>query len=235
MQKVLAAAGVASRRASEELIEQGRVSVDGEVVRVQGKRVDPARARIEVDGSRINVDPRHEYLLLNKPAGVVTTARDPQRRPTVVDLVRPKARVYPVGRLDVDTHGLVLLTSHGALAHRMTHPRYQMPRRYVAEVRGVPNQAALRRLERGVRLADGPARAKAVRVTRRSSRRAHLEITMTEGRKHEVRRMMEAVGHPVLDLVRVGFGPLRLGRLRTGEWRPLTAAEVGKLLAAVGL
>ena len=156
-------------------------------------------------------------------------------RPTVMDLVRAKGRVYPVGRLDVDTQGLVLLTSHGALAHRMTHPRYRVPRLYVAEVRGVPNEAALRRLARGVRLEDGLARATAVRIRRRSTRRAHLEITMTEGRKHEVRRMMEAVGHPVLDLVRVGFGSLRLGRLRTGEWRPLTSAEVGKLLAEVGL
>jgi 23S rRNA pseudouridine2605 synthase len=232
---VIAAAGVASRRAAEQLIEEGRVSVDGATVRVQGMRVDPARARVEVDGERINVDPRHVYILLNKPAGVVTTASDPRGRRTVLDLIKTKKRVYPVGRLDADTVGLVLLTDHGELTHRLTHPRFEVPRRYLAEVRGNMSKEAVQRLIAGVRLEDGVARAAAVRVRRRAASRSLVEVTMTEGRKHEVRRMLDAVGYPVLNLVRIAFGPLVLGDLASGDSRRLTAEEVGRLLAAVEL
>ena len=235
LQKVIAAAGVASRRAAEELIEQGRVSVDGRVVRVQGMRVDPARARIEVDGERINVDPRHVYFALNKPAGVVTTAADPRGRPTVLDLVRTHRRVVPVGRLDANTLGLVLLTDHGELVHRLAHPRFQVPRVYAAEVRGTMSREAATRLKEGIRLDDGVARAKAVKIRRRAASRSLVEITMTEGRKHEVRRMFDSVGFPVLELVRISFGPISLGPLPSGKSRKLTAEEVGKLLAATGL
>ena len=235
MQKVLAAAGVASRRAAEELIAAGRVSVDGQIVQVQGRRVDPARARIEVDGERVNVAKGFVIIALNKPTGVITTAKDPHGRPTVLDMVRAPGRVYPVGRLDVDTSGLLLLTNHGELTNRLTHPRYQVPRVYLASVRGIPDDHALDRLRRGVRLEDGLARPRAVRLVRAGQRRAHLELTMTEGRKHEVRRMLDTIGHPVMDLVRTAYGPVRLGRLRAGEWRILTSREVGLLLEQVGL
>ena len=232
---MIAAAGIASRRAAEELIEQGRVSVDGSIVTGQGMRVDPETARIEVDGERINVHPSQIYLMLNKPTGVLSTAKDPEGRPTVLDLVKAPRRVYPVGRLDGETMGLLLLTNHGELAHRLTHPRFQIPRMYVAEVEGSPPDAAIRRLTAGVRLDDGPAAASAARLRRASARRSHIEITMTEGRKHEVRRMLDAIGHPVRKLVRVGFGPLRLGDLPLGESRALTPTEVGALLKATGL
>jgi len=235
LQKVIAAAGIASRRAAEQLIEEGRVSVDGHVVRVQGMRVDPTRARIEVDGERVNVDARHTYIVLNKPAGVVTTAADPRGRPTVLDLVRSHRRVVPVGRLDANTLGLVLLTDHGELVHRLTHPRFQIPRVYAAEVRGTMSREATAKLKEGVRLDDGVARAKAVKIRRRAASRSLVEITMTEGRKHEVRRMFDAVGFPVLELVRISFGPVSLGPLASGKSRKLSAEEVGRLLAAAGL
>ncbi len=235
LQKVIAAAGVASRRAAEQLIEQGRVSVDGRVVRVQGMRVDPARARIEVDGERINADLRHVYFAVNKPAGVVTTAADPRGRPTVLDLVRTSRRVVPIGRLDANTLGLVLLTDHGELVHRLTHPRFQIPRVYAAEVRGTLSREAAAALREGVRLEDGIARAKAVKIRRRAASRSLIEITMTEGRKHEVRRMLEAVGFPVIELVRISFGPISLSALPQGKARKLTAEEVGRLLAVTGL
>jgi 23S rRNA pseudouridine2605 synthase len=235
LQKVIAAAGIASRRAAEQLIEEGRVSVDGRVVRVQGMRVDPTRARIEVDGERVNVDARHTYIVLNKPAGVVTTAADPRGRPTVLDLVRSHRRVVPVGRLDANTLGLILLTDHGELVHRLTHPRFQIPRVYAAEVRGTMSREAAAKLKEGVRLEDGVARAKAVKIRRRAASRSLVEITMTEGRKHEVRRMFDAMGFPVLELVRISFGPISLGPLASGKSRKLSAEEVGRLLAAAGL
>lgn len=235
LQKVIAAAGIASRRAAEELIVEGRVTVNGAVARVLGTRVDPERVRIEVDGERVNVHPRLVYVMLNKPGGVVSTSRDPQGRPTVVSLVREGVRLNPVGRLDVDTLGLILLTNHGELAHRLTHPRYQIPKTYLAEVEGSPTPAALKRLEGGVRLEDGPARARRARLRRKGARRSHVELVLTEGRKREVRRMFDAIGHPVVSLVRVEFGPVRLGELASGKSRRLTPAEVGALLEAVGL
>ena len=224
LQKVLAAAGLGSRRACEELIAEGRVTVDGEVA-VLGRRVDPETARIAVDGVPLSVRPGVVYYLLNKPAGVVTTAADPQGRPTVVDLVPPEPRVFPVGRLDVDTEGLLLLTNDGDLAHRLTHPSFGVEKEYLAEVEGTPTRGELRRLREGVELDDGPtAPARVALVPPRA-----LRIAIHEGRKRQVRRMCAAVGHPVVRLVRTRIGPLADRRLGPGEWRLLTPAEVRRL------
>jgi 23S rRNA pseudouridine2605 synthase len=227
--KHLAHAGVASRRAAEAMVAGGRVTVDGATV------TDPARdvtgdEAIAVDGELLGGPPRRVVYAVNKPAGVVSTARDTHGRPTVVDLV-PEAhtRLYPVGRLDADTTGLILLTNDGELANRLTHPRYEVPKTYRAKVSNGPvADAALRALRSGVELDDGrtaPASVHAVRAD-------VLELTIREGRKRQVRRMCEAVGHPVLALRRVRFGPLALGDLPAGAHRRLTAAEVERLRAA---
>jgi 23S rRNA pseudouridine2605 synthase len=227
--KYLAHAGVASRRASEQLVFAGRVTVGDEVVR------DPAR---DVDGSiPVSVDGRHVRVsngqravyAVHKPRGVVSTARDPQGRPTIVSLVPSARRLYPVGRLDADTTGLILLTDDGELAHRLTHPSFEVPRTYHAKVRHPPvREEALRRLREGVELDDGqtlPARVKRLSPDR-------VELTIREGRKRQVRRMLEAVGHPVIALERVRFGPLWLGKLEEGQHRRLTAPEIEKLRRA---
>jgi 23S rRNA pseudouridine2605 synthase len=227
--KYLAHAGVASRRASEQLVFAGRVTVGDEVVR------DPAR---DVDGSiPVSVDGRHVRVsngqravyAVHKPRGVVSTARDPQGRPTIVSLVPSARRLYPVGRLDADTTGLILLTDDGELAHRLTHPSFEVPRTYHAKVRHPPvREEALRRLREGVELDDGqtlPARVKRLNPDR-------VELTIREGRKRQVRRMLEAVGHPVIALERVRFGPLWLGKLEEGQHRRLTAPEIEKLRRA---
>lgn len=213
----------------------GRVWVDGRPATTLGMRVDPVRSKIEVDGERVHVATDHEYVLLNKPAGVVTTVRDPQGRSTVVDLIRTDRRLYPVGRLDADTQGILLLTDDGELTHRLSHPRYEIPRTYMAEVKGVVPPAAVARLVSGVRLEDGPARAKSARVVRSTRNRSQVELVLTEGRKREVRRMLESVGFPVLKLVRTRFGPLNLRALKSGRTRRLTAQEVGELHKLVGL
>ena len=234
LQKVLARVGFGSRRACEELIEDGRVEVNGEVATL-GRRVDPEHDHVAVDGVTIPVRAGLVYYLLNKPARVVTTAHDPEGRPTVVDLVPDEPRVFPVGRLDWDTEGLLLLTNDGDLAHGLTHPSRGVPKTYLAEVAGVPNRAALRRLREGVDLDDGrtaPARA---RVTQATPTGAALEIVIHEGRNRQVRRMCEAVGHPVRRLVRTRFGPLRDHRLPPGQWRPLTPSEIRALYAAIQL
>lgn len=224
LQKVLAAVGLGSRRACEELIAEGRVTVDGQVA-VLGRRVNPAAALVEVDGVPISVAPGLVYYLLNKPRGVITTAHDPQGRPVVVDLVPAEPRVFPVGRLDADTEGLLLLTNDGQLAHRLTHPSMGVEKEYLAEVEGVLSAGALRRLRQGVELEDGlTAPAKAGLVPPRAVR-----ITVHEGRNRQVRRMCEAVGHPVVRLVRVRIGPLADRRLAPGAWRLLTADEVRSL------
>lgn len=224
LQKVLARAGLGSRRVCEELIADGAVVVDGEVASL-GDRVDPATARIEVDGVPIGVRPGTVHLLLNKPAGVVTTASDPQGRPVVVDLVPAEPRVFPVGRLDLDTEGLLLLTNDGDLAHRLTHPSFGVEKEYLAEVEGSPGRGALRRLREGIELDDGPTSPAKVGTVGPSL----LRITIHEGRNRQVRRMCEAVGHPVVRLVRTRIGPLTAPRLAPGEWRPLTTAEVRAL------
>jgi 23S rRNA pseudouridine2605 synthase len=224
LQKVLAQAGLGSRRACEELIAEGRVTVNGEVATL-GTRADPDVDAIEVDGARIGVREGLVHYLLNKPPGVVTTASDPQGRPTVVGLVPAEPRVYPVGRLDADTEGLLLLTNDGDLAHRLTHPSFGIDKEYLADVAGTPSRGALRRLRDGVDLEDGPTAPARVSLVGDHT----LRITIHEGRNRQVRRMCEAVGHPVRRLVRVRIGPLADRRLPPGEWRPLTQAEVRAL------
>ena len=213
----------------------GRVWVDGRPATTLGMRVDPETSQIEVDGQRVHIRTDHEYVLLNKPAGVVTTVADPQGRQTVIDLVRSDRRLYPVGRLDADTQGLLLMTDDGELTHRLSHPRYEIPRTYLAEVKGLVPPAAIRRLATGVRLEDGPARAKSAKIVRGAGSRTQVELVLTEGRKREVRRMLEAVGFPVLNLVRTRFGPLSLKDLKVGRTRKLTPQEVGELHKLVGL
>ena len=228
LQKALARSGIGSRRACESLIGQGRVRVDGAVARL-GDRVDPSIATVEVDGVPVGVRPDAVYYLLNKPAGVVTTASDPQGRPAVVDLVPADPRVFPVGRLDMDTEGLILLTNDGGLAHRLTHPSFGIEKEYLAHVHGAPKPAALRALRRGVELDDGPtAPAKASLVEP-----GVLRITIHEGRNRQVRRMCEAVGHPVRRLVRIRIGPLADHRLSPGRWRALDPGEARQLERAV--
>jgi 23S rRNA pseudouridine2605 synthase len=225
--KHLAHAGVASRRAAEGLIGDGRVTVDGEVVRDPARDVTGDEA-IAVDGEAIRAPGARVVYALNKPAGVVSTARDTHGRRTVVDLVRSSHRLYPVGRLDADTTGLILLTNDGDLAYALTHPRFEVPRTYRARVEGRPGERALRALRQGVELEDGRTAPARVRLVG-----AHeLELTIHEGRKRQVRRMCEAVGHRVVALQRIAFGPLRLGDLRAGHHRRLTAAEVERLRRA---
>jgi 23S rRNA pseudouridine2605 synthase len=230
LQKVLARAGFGSRRACEELIAEGRVTVDGEPAGL-GRRVDVERHRVEVDGVPVSLRPGLVYYLLNKPRGVVTTASDPEGRPTVVALVPAEPRVFPVGRLDADTEGLLLLTNDGDLAHRLTHPSFGVEKEYVAEVEGRPGPGVVRRLREGVELDDGPTAPAKVALLAPQV----LRIAVHEGRNRQVRRMCAAVGHPVRRLVRTRIGPLADRRLPPGEWRALTRAEVRALeVAAAG-
>ena len=249
LQKVLAAAGVGSRRHCEELIGEGRVEVDGQIVRRFGARVDPEHQVIKVDGKRIPSRQGLVYLALNKPAGVLSSMSDDRGRKTLTDLLPaseegggggregPGAdeRLFHVGRLDYDTEGLMLLTNDGELAHRLAHPRYGVRKTYLADVTGSASAGLGRRLADGVPLADGIARADGFRIVDRSPSRTLVEITLHEGRKHIVRRMLAEVGHPVVRLVRTRLGPVRLGGLAPGASRPLSTAEIGELYAAVGL
>ena len=236
LQKVLAAAGIGSRRHCEELIGEGRVEVDGEIVRRFGARVDPERQIIRVDGQRIAASEKLVHLALNKPAGVLTTMSDDRGRPTVADLLGERdERLFHVGRLDYDTEGLMLLMNDGELAHRLSHPRYGVLKTYLADVTGPVPRDLGRRLMTGVELEDGVASADGFRVVERAGDRALVEITLHEGRKHIVRRMLAQTGHPVSRLVRIRVGPVALGALRPGATRRLTVAEVGGLYAAVGL
>jgi len=230
LQKVLATRGWGSRRVCEELIASGRVTVNGDVA-VLGRRVDTEHDRVEVDGVPIGVRPGLVYYLLNKPLGVVTTASDPQGRPTVVDLVPAEPRVYPVGRLDVNTSGLLLLTNDGALAQRLTHPSHGVEKEYLVEVAGgAVAQGKLRSLREGIELDDGmTAPAQVSQPTP-----GVLRITIHEGRNRQVRRMCEAIGHPVERLVRVRIGSLSDRSLKPGEWRELTPAELKALVEAAG-
>ena len=224
LQKVLARAGIASRRVVEELIAEGRVLVNGEPARV-GARVDADHDLIEVDGALVGVRPDLVHYLLHKPAGVVTTASDTHGRPTVVDLVPGKPRVFPVGRLDADTEGLLLLTNDGELANRLTHPSFGVDKEYLAEVEGTPSRGALRQLRQGVELDDGTTAPATAALVGTSA----IRLVIHEGRNRQVRRMCEAVGHPVRRLVRTRIGPLTDTTLGPGEWRPLTVDEVRSL------
>jgi len=228
VQKVLARAGFGSRRVAEDLVRDGRVSIDGHPARL-GDRVDPAVAHVSVDGVPVPTAPDLVYYLLHKPDRVVTTAADPQGRRTVVDLVPAEPRVFPVGRLDYDTSGLLVLTNDGQLAQLPTHPRHGVPKTYLAEVAGSPSRAVLHQLRAGIVLDDGPTAPAKVRVLGARGDATALEITIHEGRNRQVRRMCEAVGHPVTRLVRTRVGPVRDERLRPGEWRPLTGAETRAL------
>lgn len=240
LQKILSAGGVSSRRSAEQLIRQGRVSVNGVTIDRLGSRADPLADEVRVDGRRVNLGGRRRYLLLNKPRGYLSTRADPQGRPTVISLLRGvRDYVYPVGRLDYDSEGLLLVTNDGELAAHMTHPRHELDRVYEARVRGVPSEDALLRLSRGINL-DGRRTAAASIRLRPSGRGLHrqealLEIVIREGRKRQVRRMCEAVGHPVMRLRRVRIGPIDDRHLKPGQFRELRPDEVAALRAAVGL
>ena len=234
LQKVLAEAGLASRRVAEQMIADGRVEVNGDIA-VLGRRVDPSRDVVRVDGSRVPTARQHRYVMLNKPRGVVTTMDDPQGRHTVAEYMPRGSRLFYVGRLDADTSGLLLLTNDGELANRLTHPRYEVSKTYVAAVEGWVNAVSLQRLRDGVELDDGPLKPDSVKVLQASSHGSLLRISLHEGRNRVVRRLLEAVGHPVVDLSRVAVGPMRLGTLKVGETRDLTREELGALLDAVDM
>jgi 23S rRNA pseudouridine2605 synthase len=236
LQKVLAQAGVASRRAAEDLIVDGRVEVNGAVVTVLGTRVDPERDVLRVDGERIPVDVTKVYLALNKPRGVVSTMSDPEGRRCLGDLVQDRSeRLFHVGRLDTDTEGLILLVNDGEFAHRMAHPSYGVQKTYLAEVAGPVANRVARQLRTGVELEDGPAKVDSFRIVQQSNGKALVELVLHEGRKHIVRRLLAEVGHPVRRLVRTAIGPVRLADLRPGAMRPLTQRELGTLLDTVEL
>jgi 23S rRNA pseudouridine2605 synthase len=213
------------------MVKAGRVTVDGEPAHL-GQKIDPDTAIVRVDGIPLPVRPDQVYLLLNKPPGVVSTADDPQGRPTVVDLVNADTRVYPVGRLDAASEGLILLTNDGTLTELITHPSHGVTKTYLALVEGVPSESSLRRLRRGVELEDGPAAAQSARIIDRHGDQSLIELVMTEGRKREVRRMFDEVGHPVARLVRTALGPIADRNIKPGEWRDLSIEEVRDLYVA---
>ena len=243
LQKILSTAGVASRRSAEQFIQDGRVSVNGSIVTQLGTRANPDSDTVRVDGRRVTPEQRRRYLLINKPPGYVSTRSDPQRRPTVLDLIpRVRQYVYPVGRLDYDSEGLLLLTNDGELAASLTHPRYAVERVYEAVLRGVPSVARLRRLTSGMSL-DGrrtaPARVNLVSKhrgaavgTAKTRNQSRVQITLTEGRNRQVRRMFKAIGHEVIRLRRIQLGPLRVRGLKPGDHRELTPGEVAALRRA---
>ena len=244
LNRFLARAGVASRRAADALIASGSVRVNGARPPASGMVIDPDKDRVTVDGRLVRPPTTHRHLMLNKPLGVITTARDESSRTTVLDIVGEEGmgghRLFPVGRLDADSTGLLLLTDDGQLAYRLTHPRYKVPKEYEVVVAGVPTSRDVRMLREGVQLDDGmsaPAEVELVRATTgdRDSGRAELRVVIREGRQRQVRRMVQAVGHKVQSLRRTAYGPLRLGRLKTGGWRVLSSGEITALRRATGL
>jgi 23S rRNA pseudouridine2605 synthase len=229
LQKHIARAGIASRRGAEQIIREGRVSVNGQVVREQGTRIDPARDDIRLDGKRLELAPPI-WVALHKPRGFVSTRRDPQGRRTVYDLLPSEFRsLFTVGRLDADSEGLLLLTNEGDAANRLLHPRYQVERVYLADVQGHLTEQTLRRLRGGVELEDGVARPTAVRTHESRGEKSRIELVLAEGRKREVRRLMAAVGHPVIRLRRIRYGPISLSRLPSGKWRRLSNREIERV------
>lgn len=236
LQKFLSAAGVASRRAAERLIAAGRVKVNGTTVKKMGFVINPAMDIVEVDNRPVRPADEKEYILLNKPAGFITTLADPYGRPTVAELVKDcDRRVFPVGRLDMNTSGLLLLTDDGELAHRLAHPSYGVEKEYIARVKGQLTAETLRRLAEGIKLADGITAPAVVRLIKSTGTSSTVSLTLKEGRKRQVRRMLEAVGHPVIDLKRVRFGGIKLSGLEEGHWRRLTGEEIKSLKELVGL
>lgn len=232
IQKVLARAGLGSRRSVERLVEQGRVRVNGDKA-VLGRKVDPAKDQVEVDGSSVPLQANLVYYLMNKPEGVVTTADDPEGRETVLDLIEPAERVWPVGRLDIGTEGALLLTNDGLLTHQLTHPSFGIAKTYLAELSGHLSSGELRTLARGVELEDGTTAPAKVRVLDRKPGASLVEITVREGKNRQVRRMFEACGHKVQRLVRTSVGPIQLGRLKGGTARKLSPQEIRGLYDAV--
>ena len=236
LQKVLSQAGVASRRTAEDMISEGRVEVDGEPVTELGRRVDPQTATIHVDGTRVIVDDDRTYLLLNKPSGILCTMSDDQQRPCIGDyLSQRQGKLFHVGRLDVDTEGLLLITNDGDLANRLMHPSYEVPKTYMAEVEGPLPKGLGRQLKAGVKLDDGPVKVDRFRLVDSNEGRALVELSLHEGRKHVVRRLLSHVGHPVRRLVRTAVGDVRLTNERQGAIRPLDRKEIGSLYRAVKL
>ena len=239
LQKVLSQAGIASRRVAEKMIVDGRVEVDGQVITELGTRVDPVASVIHVDGARVMLDDTLVHLALNKPRGVHSTMSDDRGRPCIGDLIEHRVRgnkkLFHVGRLDADTEGLILLTNDGELAHRLMHPSYQVPKTYVATVNGAVPRGLGKRLRAGVELDDGPASVDEFALVDMASGKSMVRITLHEGRKHIVRRLLDSVGYPVQSLVRTDIGAVSLGNQRPGSIRPLRRDEVGQLYKAVGL
>jgi len=232
LQKIIASAGITSRRKAEELISEGRVTINGKVTTELGVKADPLKDRISVDGKPVTLSGPRIYVLLNKPKGYISSISDPENRPVVVDLLtKLKGRVYPVGRLDYDAEGVLLLTNDGEFSNKLIHPKFKVAKKYLVKVRDVPSKEDLAKLENGVRLEDGktlPAKAHLVRQTKENS---WIELTVFEGRNRLVKRMCQAVGHPVAKLQRVEFAGIRLGKMKIGEWRFLTSAEIERLKA----
>ncbi|QJC21779.1 pseudouridine synthase [Arcanobacterium buesumense] len=236
LQKVLAHAGVASRRAAEDMIQEGRVSVDGVIVRQLGIRVDPKTAIIHVDGNRVQLDQDLITVALYKPPGVVSTMSDDQGRKTLADFVEDyPQRLVHVGRLDVDTEGLILLSNDGELVHRLTHPSYEVPKTYIARVEGSVSRGLQKVMEKGITLEDGPVKADRFIVREVARKNSIIEITLHSGRNRIVRRMMDEVGHPVMELVRMQFGNIVAGHLKPGQVRQIAGSELGALMSMVGM
>ncbi len=230
LQRILARAGIASRREAEKIIKEGRVTVNGKVITQMGFKADPDKDFIKVDGKRIDRFEPTVTILLNKPKGYVSTVKDPKGRPTVIDLLkRIKWRLYPVGRLDYDAEGLLFLTNDGELAYKLSHPKFLVPRTYMVKVSGVPEEKELLRLKKGVMLEDGIAKAVSCKIIGFRDKNCWIKITVTEGRNRLIKRMFLAIGHPVLKLKRIQFGSIKLGRLPRGEFRFLTNEEVKSL------
>jgi len=230
IQNILAKVGIASRREAERMVVEGRVSVNGKVVQTLGFKADPSKDHIKVDGRRLTPFEPKVILLLNKPRGYLSTVKDPKGRPTVLDLLKNlKWRIYPIGRLDFDAEGLLLLTNDGDLAHLLSHPRFSIPKTYWVKVAGVPEEKKLMRLKRGVMLEDGRAKAVSCSLIRQREKNSWVRVVVTEGRNHLVKRMFSAIGHTVLKIKRIEYGPIQLGDIAFGQFRYLTAEEMEKL------
>lgn len=234
LQKVLARAGLGSRRAIEDLISRGRIKVNGATA-VLGRRIDPAKDIVEVDGSRVPLDVSLRYYLLNKPVGVVSTAADPEGRETVLDFIETGERLWPVGRLDIDTEGAIIVTNDGELTFRLSHPSYEVPKTYLVEAKGSVKETDIKRLRAGLDLDDGPSAPAEADIVDRLPGSTLVQLVLHEGRKRQVRRMFEVLEHPVVRLARTSVGPVRLGRLKPGTARRLTVEEVRALYRAVGM
>lgn len=235
LNRYLARSGVASRRAADALIASGSVLVNGRRPPPEGMLIEAGVDTVTLDGAGVAPPEKHSYLALNKPEGYITTAADPGKRPTIYELVAASTRVFPIGRLDMDSRGLLLLTDDGELANRLAHPRHHVPKEYLALVDGVPAEAILRKLRAGIELEDGRTAPAEVELVGSVRGRSQVRVVIREGRNRQVRRMLEAVGHPVRDLQRTAFGPLRLGRLKEGDWRRLRQPEIEELRKAARL